>query len=77
MVVLFCIFNPKVMDAWKNMKNPTPDAEQGEEKVVEVELEVPVEVPVEEVTEVSRVSNEITVCFWKTLSRWRFVFTKI
>ena len=33
------------------MKNPPPDAEQGEEKVEleEAELEVPVEVPAEEV----------------------------
>ena len=76
MVVLFCIFNPKVMDAWKNMKNPTPDAEQGEEKAVEVELEVPVEVPAEEVTEVSRVPIKLTIRFWKTLSQWPFVFTK-
>ena len=70
MVVLFCIFNPKVMGAWKNMRNPTPDAEQGEEKVVEeVELEVPVEVPAEEVSQVSRVPNQLKVCFRKTLSR--------
>ena len=70
MVVLFCIFNPKVMGAWKNMRNPTPDAEQGEEKVVEVELEVPVEVPAEEVSQVSRVSNQLKVCLRKALSRW-------
>ena len=48
MVVLFCILNPKVMEAWRNMKNPPPDAEQGpEEEKIEGELEVPVEVPVE------------------------------
>ena len=58
MVVLFCIFNPKVMNAWRNMRNPTPDAEQGEEKVEEVELEVPVELPVEDVAEVTEVRTD-------------------
>ena len=47
MVVMFCILNPKVMEAWRNMKNPPPDAEQGpEEEKIEGELEVPVEVEV-------------------------------